>query len=138
MKRFRFSLEAALDLRRHRAESEEAALLKIRAELAAIRDASRALEAEVEAERRTPTEFLDALDRYRAAANRKLAALAAEAAKVSVRVDAHQRRVIEARRDVELLLKLRDKARAAWRAGADKELQEIADEAYLSGWSRRP
>jgi hypothetical protein len=76
------------------------------------------------------------LDSCRAAAARKLRDF--EFQRESIRRDLarQQQRLVTARRDEELLLKLKAKARAQWQAAADKELQDIADEGYLSQWAR--
>ena len=45
--------------------------------------------------------------------------------------------MLEARRRVRLLEKLKERSLAEWRAGRDKELEDMASESYLAGWARR-
>lgn len=143
MKRFRFPLDAALLLRRRRVEVEESQYRQIANALGAVAAAARQLASEVQAAEEdvvgisvnTATQ-LQSLDRFRSAAARRLREF--EAKSVAIRRDLarQQQRLVDARRDEELLLKLRAKARAQWELDADKELQDIADEAYLSQWAR--
>jgi flagellar export protein FliJ len=142
MKKFRFSLDAALQLRRRRVEAEEEQFRQIGTALEAVAAAARQLTSELrEAEdgagvSLTTAVELQSLDSFRAAAARKLRDF--EFQRESIRRDLarQQQRLVTARRDEELLLKLKAKARAQWQAAADKELQDIADEAYLSQWAR--
>jgi len=142
MKKFHFPLDAALQLRRRRVETEEEQYRQIAIALEAIAAASRNLVIELKTAEDgvgvslTTAVELQSLDRFRAVAARRLREFEAQAE--SVRRDlAHQhRRLVDARRDEELLLKLKAKARAQWQVAADKELQDIADEAYLSQWAR--
>ena len=143
MKRFRFPLDAALLLRRRRVEVEESQYRQIANALGAVAAAARQLASEVQAAEEdvvgisvsTATQ-LQSLDRFRSAAARRLREFEAKSAAIRRDLARQQQRLVDARRDEELLLKLRAKARAQWELDADKELQDIADEAYLSQWVR--
>ncbi|MBM3784785.1 MAG: hypothetical protein FJW30_10520 [Acidobacteria bacterium] len=142
MKKFRFSLEAALHLRELRLESEEAKLSAIHAELDAVRHAEQTLRDELEESSRAvlaaePDAFLlGEQDRFRQAAGRRFAAFANQAALIGQRIAEQKQKVVIARRDRELLVKLKEAARNEWLRKADRELQAVADEAYLSRWGR--
>jgi hypothetical protein len=45
--------------------------------------------------------------------------------------------MLEARRRLRLLERLKDRRMAEWRAARDKELEELASESYLAKWQRR-
>lgn len=142
MKKFRFSLDAALQLRRRRVESEEEQFRRIVTALEAVAAASRQLTTELRSAEEdagvslTTAVELQSLDRFRAAAARRLREYEAQSESIRRDLAKQQQRLFDARRDEELLIKLKAKARAQWQLAADKELQDIADEAYLSQWAR--
>ncbi len=142
MKKFRFPLEAALQLRRRRVEAEEEQFRQIGTALEAVASAARLLTSELrEAEESagvslTTAVELQSLDSFRGAAARKLRDFDYQCEAIRRDLARQQQRLVAARRDEELLLKLKAKARSEWQAAADKELQEMADEAYLSQWVR--
>lgn len=142
MKKFRFSLDAALQLRRRRVEAEEEQFRRIVTALEAVSAAARQLTNELRSAENdvgvslTTAVELQALDRFRAVAARRLREYEAQSEAIRRDLARQQQRLFDARRDEELLLKLKAKARAQWQLAADKELQDIADEAYLSQWAR--
>lgn len=142
MKKFRFPLDAALQLRRRLVEAEEEKFRQIATALEAVAAAARMLTSELRSAEEgvgvtlTTASELQALDQFRAAAARRLRNFDTQSEAIRRDLARQQQRLVEARRNEELLLKLKAKARAQWQASADKELQEIADEAYLSQWAR--
>lgn len=142
MKKFRFSLDAALQLRRRRVEAEEEKFRQIVTALEAVAAAARQLASEVRSAEGdigvslTTAVELQSLDRFRAASARRLREFEARSDAIRRDLARQQQHLVNARRDEELVLKLKAKARAQWQAAADKELQDIADEAYLSQWAR--
>lgn len=142
MKKFHFPLDAALQLRRRRVEAEEEKYRQIATALEAIAAAARNLFVELKSAEDgvgvslTTAVELQSLDRFRAAAARRLREFEAQSESIRRDLTRQQQRRVDARRDEELLLKLKAKARAQWQVSAAKELQDIADEAYLSQWAR--
>jgi flagellar export protein FliJ len=145
MKKFRFSLQAALQLRERAVELAEAALRLVQDEWNANQLAQQTLAAEVrEAEIALqsqgnavdPADFL-ALDRFRSAAHRRRLRLATEASAIAKRLAEKRHALQLAERDAALLLRLKEKAVARWQFEFDKEQQMMAEEAYISRWNQR-
>jgi hypothetical protein len=44
--------------------------------------------------------------------------------------------MLEARRCCRLLERLKERRRAEWQAATDREMEELAAESFLAGWSR--
>ncbi len=144
MQAFRFPLGRALAWRRTQLEleenklrqivaaREEMALEKVRLELVknraeqTVRDAP-AVEAG----------DLWALAAYRQRLIAEGRALEARRQACEQQLEAQRQRVVEAQRGCRLLEKLLERRRAQWRREADRELENLAAESYLAGWSRR-
>lgn len=144
MKAFRFSLEKALHWRRVQLEMEEkqfqrqaaglAEMDRVRAELEAA-----AIRAEVQVRNRKPLAGLDlaALAGFRQYVHNEEQALAARRAECQDQLNQQQRIMMEARRRYRLLERLKERRLAAWRAAADRELDQLAAESHLAGIARR-
>jgi hypothetical protein len=125
MKRFTFPLEKALEWRSQQADIEQARLDAIVAEERALERQSHAVEdvrkeSEVavrSAEHITAVD-LAALDSYQTWAGLELARLRASISACGRRVQEQRGRVVEARRNLGLLKKLRERRLAEWEADA--------------------
>lgn len=142
MKKFRFPLEMALELRARTVETAEQALRAAQEEWKANQRLQDELADEVRrAEHAAVTGNVDAaemvaLDRYRAASHRRRQRLAHEAAALVRRVAERQAAWQTAERDRTLLIRLKEKSLARWQLESEKEQQQLAEEAYLSRWGR--
>jgi hypothetical protein len=142
MRRFEFRLDAALRWRRSQFEMEEARLRNLFAELAAIQTGIAELDAAQAPERTavhspaaTPGERA-ALDAWLRWARAERGRLLARAADCERRIAEQRARVLEARRGSELLAKLRSRKLADWTAELNKDVEQIAADAYAAKWSR--
>lgn len=142
MKKFRFPLDRLLNYRRSRLTAEQARLDRLLADQANIARSREALERE----ERIVNESLRALpvissDQLRAvAAFRRFAAdealrLAAEAAAAASRVAAQREAVLSARREVEVLEKLRERRLHDWRRELDQEMERQTAELVVARWA---
>jgi flagellar biosynthesis chaperone FliJ len=147
MTRFHFPLQRVLDWRRTELEIEEAKFRQGLTTLAAIHHARVELEAgavrmECEVRRWDPVDGADlaALGRRRARVRWEEARLAAKRSECAKAVEAQQTTMLEARRKLRLLERLKERRLAEWKAANDREVEEIASESYLASWgrSRRP
>jgi hypothetical protein len=138
VKRFAFPLETALAWRFRQLELEEAQLQALFGEREAFLSAKRRLSHDLAKEETLLTgaimnaEQLAALDRFRrhvAARNLRLDAAISECEQ---RIEAQRARVNEARRQHELLDRLRGKALAEWTAAEAREQEQLAAELYLA------
>ncbi len=143
MRKFQFSLQAALGLRERSVEAAENALRGVQEEWNANQRRQHELAGEVrEAELAVhsgpvePADFM-ALDRYRAASQRRRLRMAREAAEIGKRLTERRTAMQTAERDRTLLVRLKEKALSRWRLEYDKEQQQLAEEAYLSHWNSR-
>lgn len=144
MKAFHFSLERALDWRRTELEQAESRFKRQAAELAEI-DRLRAeseaadLRAEIEVRGWSPVagEDLAALGAYRTGMRRHREQLQTRRVECERRVAERQKEMMEARRRVRLLERLKERRLGEWRAAFDRELEQQAAESYLAQWSGR-
>jgi flagellar export protein FliJ len=143
MRKFQFSLQAALGMRERAVEAAENALRgvqeewngnqRLQLELAnEVRDA----ELVVESGPVNPADYV-ALDRYRVAMQRRRLLLAKEASAIAMRLEERRAALQTAERDKTLLVRLKQKALSNWRLEYDKEQQQLAEEAYLSRGNSR-
>jgi flagellar FliJ protein len=143
MKAFRFSLERALEWRRAELEQAEARFKQQTAELAAI-DRQRAeseaadLRAEIEVRAWQPVsgEDLAALAAFRTSMRRQRDLLQVRRLECERNLAERQKEMMEARRRVRLLERLKERRLAEWQAAFDHELEQQAAESYLAQWSR--
>ena len=143
MRKFQFSLQAALLMRERAVEAAEIALKKVQEEWNANQRKQQELvdevrEAELQVSRGPvdPADFL-ALDRFREASWRRRQRLAQEATPIGRRLAEKRGEWQNAERDRTLLVRLKEKALARWRVEYEKEQQQLAEEAYLSRWHAR-
>jgi flagellar export protein FliJ len=141
MKAFRFPFERIREWRGQQLEIEEARLQRLFAE----RNALRARRAELDRQRlaeeqalRAPAvaqaeelAALDAFARYVIAEKKRLGEAEAECER---RIEAQQAAVLEARRRVELLDRLKEKQLSEWRREFDREQENLAGELFLAKW----
>jgi len=144
MKRFEFPLERVRRWRSEQASLEELKLQQLRSELARLVTVRRQMEAEIVLSARQvlakpvmdPLE-LTSLESYRLHLRRRLQGLEQFVRKCEERIVEQRKRVIEARRQFELLDRLYHKAWQEWRAAANKEQEELAAELFLAKSARR-
>lgn len=143
MKKFRFPLEKLLHYRRGRLSAEKARLAQLIAEQAALERSRAALEREerliMESLRRLPVlsaSDLAAADGFRRFATAECARLLSEAGLLASRIEAQRRAVLSARREVEILERLREKRLQDWRAELDKEMEQQVAELVGARWGR--
>jgi hypothetical protein len=143
MKRFEFPLER---VRRWRAEQASLEELKLR-QLIAAKDRLEAAKRQAETEGRKSAQQVLAqpsleaselhyLDAYRLHIQRRVSDIDNRARQCAAQIVKQRQRVIEARRQFELLDRLRTAALAEWRAASNKEQEDLAAELFL-GKSRR-
>ena len=118
---------------------EESGLHRLHSELRVLDGRRAALESEQAASRRAivaaqeiSADSLHQHDAFRRYAARQHAILAAERTATERKIEVQLGKVLEARRKLELLKRLRAKRLAAWTADLDRELEQQAAEAHLS------
>jgi flagellar export protein FliJ len=143
MASFHFPLQRVLDYRRTQLEVEEVKFRQSVAELAALDHARAELEAgavrtECEVRRWDPLggDDLAALGAYRIRVRSEERRLALKRSECARAVAAQQAAMLESRRRLRLLERLKEKRLAEWTAARDRELDEIASESYLAQWGR--
>jgi len=139
MKRFEFRLDRVVAWREEQLDLEESRLHQFQAELQHLEARRTALDSEEAASANAlvrvaavSAEDLHQEDRFRryAAHERELIALKKTATERSI--NEQRARVLEARKKLELLKRLRARRLAAWTADLDRELEQQAAEAHLS------
>ena len=145
MNSFRFPLQKALDWRRTQLELEE---IQFRQALAALAELDRAraeleaagIRAEVAVRNWNPVAGgdLTALGSFRLRVRMEEKNLAARRGEYERKLAVRQAAMLEARRRCRLLERLRERRLSEWQAAADRELEELAAETFLSQWNRRP
>ena len=143
MKAFQFRLEHALAWRRTRLAAEEARLERLRAGLRAVLEARlAALRTRVEEQARAGLAEsvsgaeLAAVDAVRRWSLAEAVRLASRAAEMQRDIAALERALLEARRGVRLLERLRERRLRTWRQDAERELEELAGESAIAQWRR--
>lgn len=141
MKKFTFTLERVREWREKQHAIEQARLETLLAERANIQLRRTLLEKEVEETRRLAAHApeiaapeLQALDAFLRYAVIERGRIASALAGCERRIGEQQSRVLEARRRVELLKKLRAKKWTAWNAELAREIEAQAGEAFLAKW----
>lgn len=145
MKRYQFTLDGVLRLRIQQTESAEAALAALYHELESLQAQQEVLRNELE---RSQTEVLHSggpltgedlvrLEGYRRWVTTQQRRHAQSTAGCISRIQEQNRRVLEAKRNQQLLEKLRERSRQRWQDEAAREEQALAEEAYLSQWAQR-
>jgi flagellar protein FliJ len=143
VKRFEFPLSHVLDFRRRQLGQEEARLEALQAERRALETESGRLERETRETRSelivtgsADAESLLACDLYLRRLAKERKQQAGRMAEWQGRAAAQQRAVVEARRQVRLLEKLEERRRREWRAGVNREQEELSAELYLARWGK--
>jgi hypothetical protein len=143
MKRFQFPLERVRRWRLEQLNVEELKLQFVRAERQALADAKQQVRDELARSRRSVLGQrsmlgleLEYLDSFGLHVHERVRAFASREQQAEAKVVEQRGRVLEARRQFELLDGLRVKALAKWRAEGDKEQETLAGELFLSRSTR--
>jgi flagellar biosynthesis chaperone FliJ len=145
MNAFRFPLEKVLAWRRSELELAELKFQQLTAAVAAVDKALAELEtagirAEILVRDWSPVcgRDLAALGNFRLHVRKKNTELAARRAECAGRLAAGRGAMLEARRRLRLLERLKQRRLEDWRIARDKELEELASESYLARWVGHP
>ena len=144
MKRYVFSLAGVLRLRVQQAEAAEAKLALLYTELQTIQTRQQEFEDQLQKDQDellTPNRVLAAESLLQMDAYRRWAAIERRrqtqvAAQCIARIQEQNASVIEAKRNQQLLERLRDRARQRWELDRAREEQALAEEAFMSQWGR--
>lgn len=143
MKKFAFPLERVLGWRQTQVRLAEAELARLRAGRAALDRERVELERAVELARReladsgeTTAAELGALEHYRRASASQVARLERAGRQQDESIAQQMREVLERTRQARLLERLRETRLAAWKASAAREIDQLAEESYLSRLAR--
>jgi hypothetical protein len=139
MKRFEFPLETVRRWRLERAGIEELKLRQILAEKQKLAATKGQIQSEMAQTlwqvlgqpSLQPLEF-ESLDSFRLYARGRVRDLEDQERKCELRIVEQRTKVLEARRQFELLERLRQKAITEWRAAGNKEQEEMAAELFLA------
>ncbi|HEV3143059.1 MAG TPA: hypothetical protein VGZ47_04155 [Gemmataceae bacterium] len=139
MKRFQFPLETVRRWRLERVGIEELMLRQILAEkqkLAATkaqiqRELAQALQQVIGQSSMQPLE-LESLDSFRLYVGGRVRDLESQERQCEAKIVEQRNQLLEARRQFELLERLREKAMTEWRAAGDKEQEDLAAELFLA------
>lgn len=142
MKRFDFPLETALKWRRSQLEMAEATLRKLIGDRALAANQLLALhQSTLEERTAVQSAKADAAERQslaeyiRWAKNRKTK-IEMQVLELDRQIAAQRVEVERCRRNCELLEKLKARKRSEWQAGADREVEQLAADSYLSRLAR--
>ena len=143
MKSFDFPLEKVRQYREKQAQIEESKLERVYAGRRAVearREALNRHRAETEkslfATRSVNAAELAALDRWGRYVDEQNQLFARQLAQCDAEIAAQRARVVEARRQFQLLDKLKERRLAVWRTEYDRELEQQAAESYLAPWNK--
>lgn len=144
MNAFRFPLQRVLEWRRTQLEMEEIRFRQQAAALAEIdristewRSAGQTAEREVRTWNPVAGRELAALGSFRLHAKLKETELAIPRAECRKELSLREAVMLESRRRLRLLERLRERRLLEWTTARDKELEELASESYLGKWKRR-
>jgi flagellar export protein FliJ len=144
MKKFRFPLDRVRRWRQEQFEIEELKLQRCYGQLAALGEEKARVEREREASQREVLAKaslyageLAALDAYRGHVRSKIGGIEKRQQDVIAQIEEQRARVLEARRQAELLERLKTRMFDAWQAAAKREEETLAGELYLAKWRRR-
>jgi non-homologous end joining protein Ku len=139
MKRFEFSLETVRRWRLERAGIEELKLRQILAEKQKLAVTKVQIQSEMTqtarqllGQRSMHSFELESLDSYRLHVRDRVRKIENQERQCEARIVEQRNRVLEARRQFELLERLRQKALAEWQAAGNKEQEEMAAELFLA------
>lgn len=144
MKAFQFALQKALDIRARQLALDEA---KFQAAAASVAQADRereillqarqAAEAQVRRAEGVRGEELSALEWFRKRTSAEEQRIAHVRAQRVQTLEQERAAMLETRRRVRLLERLKESRYAEWSAQAVKEIEEMASESYLAQWRRK-
>jgi hypothetical protein len=139
VKQFQFPLDRVRRWRAGQAALEELKLEHLREQLTRLREEGRRIEAERENSQREllgqPTmeaTDLQSLDLFRLHARNKMRDIESQALQVEAQANEQRRRVVEARRNADLLERLKQKALGEWQAASSREQETFATELFLA------
>ena len=142
MNTFVFPLEKVIGWRRSELDVAEVRFQQSTAALATVDQAraeleTAAVQAEILIRGGSPVcgRDLAALGSFRIHVRKKDEELAARRAECGERVAASRKTMLEARRRLRLLERLKERRLQDWRAARDKELEDLASESYLARWT---
>jgi chromosome segregation ATPase len=148
MKRFRFSLERVHQWRQLRMDRELAELQRRFAVLHGVeqeeqkvrlqgRQAEGALDDAGSPGAPVHSYILARLDVYRRSVRHRLSELSRRREEADREIALQRERLLDARRDVMLLDKLKDKSQRRWYQAHLREIETFAGEVYLARWAQR-
>lgn len=143
MSSFVFRLQRVLRWRQVQLEVEET---KLRQQLARLAEVDRGVAETTEAARRAEVDLrscpvlrgddLAALSSFRAHLEKRRRELAVQRVDRQKAVQTQEAALLAARRRCRLLERLKQQREAEWQVSADRELEQLASESFLAGWSR--
>lgn len=144
MQKFQFPLEKALEWRTTRLQLENAKLAQLRQEKSTLlrlcedlRDsAEQATRGVLESKTTLTGADLGSLASYQQVIAKRLKKLSVTACEYDGRIEEQTRRVVEADREKQLLVKLKERQFAEWDYEMKRELENTAGELFLARWSR--
>ncbi|MCS7044457.1 MAG: hypothetical protein NZR01_16860 [Bryobacteraceae bacterium] len=141
MKKFRFPLDRLLNYRRARLAAEQAKLEKILAEQRALRERRAALEREDRMIRESLLHLpvltsveLEAAAAFRRFAEAETVRLLSAEGELASRLERQREALVAARREVEVLERLRERKREDWRRELDREMETQVAELVIARW----
>ena len=144
MKRFNFPLDRVRRWRLEQLNVEELKLQQLRAEMEVLAASRRLIQDELTQTQRQvlgqaymQASELETLDSYRVHIRGRVRELENCERERGVKLIEQRTKVIEARRQFELLEQLRKKSLGAWKTAADKEQEDLAAELFLARRSLR-
>lgn len=139
MKRFHFPLETARRWRLERAGIEELKLGQILAEKQKLAAAKGQIQGEIAQTARQvlgqpsiPARELESLDSFRVHVRGRIRKLEDQEKGCQARIVEQRNKVLHARRQFELIERLRQKALTEWQAAGSKEREDLAAELFLA------
>jgi flagellar export protein FliJ len=139
MKRFQFPLDRVLRWRAGQAALEELKLEQLCDSLARLNQEKREVESRRSVSERDllgqawiQAAALQSLDRYRRHARDKIRDFEQQEKHAAAQMEEQRQRVIQARKNAELLERLKQKALEEWQAACDREQETLATELFLA------
>ena len=144
MPKFTFKLDPALRWRSAIISQEESRLEELKREIEAVEERKRQLAAERHAaeallreELAVSGHSLSGFAAYRLSSQNAGSQLDESAMVLNQKIEAQSVAVRNARRDFQLLERLRDHQSEVWRVETDRQIEGEAGDSFLVGWSRR-
>ncbi|MBI4889767.1 MAG: hypothetical protein HY821_04020 [Acidobacteria bacterium] len=143
MKKFKFPLEKLRGLRQVRLEMVQAQMMALLAERSALEQRQLMLDRqelnardELRVKRELGFEELSAMEGFRRWAELERERMRRSALQLNERVEDQRKALLEARRDVEALNRLRDRKLTGWRQEVDQEMESTVAELVIARWRR--